>query len=174
MFARRRPISEWSHGQIRQQVVNCYTSDPDSDAVRAVVVLHQDERLLPRNSAKQAAMEAAEAGEEFHGLPPYLAFAMKLDDEDRADVLLGGFSNAVQDYGGFASPREAAAFALEWIGPDATPFPFENIPGIYQAAFIEYVTGKPVEITPAIWMWALPATGDMVPVRQFPSRIDGE
>lgn len=175
MFRRRRPLNEWSPAQIRDQIVNCFTSEPDYDDVRAVVVLRQDEKLLPKDASAQAAAEAKQAGEVFDGIPPYMAFALAFDDEDRVDIFMGGtFTVAVREWAGFETPTEAAKYAAEWIGAGVQMFPFENIPGLYQAAFMEFVTGREYDMGALTFAWALPAVGEYVPMRVFPPKLDGD
>ena len=61
--------------------------------------------------------------------------------------------------------------AQEWVGSASLELPFENIPGIYQAAFFEFIYGRREEPHPTWFMWALPAEGEYVPIREFPPRV---
>ena len=173
MFRRRRPLNEWSFDLIREQVVQCFTSDPDNDDVRAVVVFHQDLDLLPKNAEKQAAREATEAGEPFEGIPPYMAFACGFDDDDRVEIFMGGnMTVVVREWQGFQTVRDAARYAAHWVGEGGQPMPFENIPGLYQSAFMEFITGREYDMGMMTFAWTLPAVGDYVPMRQFPPKLD--
>jgi len=76
--------------------------------------------------------------------------------------------------------RQALRMAAGRAGSDAPVhrgehglvLPFQNISGLYQAAFFAYLTGREPEFTPLTFMWALPAVGDHVPVRKFPGSFD--
>lgn len=149
LLRRRRPLNEWSFDLIRKHIVSCFTSDLDHDDVRAVVVLHQDESLLPKDAPKQAAAEADEAGEPFDGIPSYMAFAFGFNDDDRVELFMGGvMTTVVREWTGFNTPIEAARYAAGWCGEGAKVFDFENIPGLYQAAFMEFITGKEYDLGP--------------------------
>jgi hypothetical protein len=169
-------MNEWSPSLIRQQIVQCFTTDPDDDEVRAVVVLHQDLDLLPKDTLKRAADEATASGEPFEGVPAYMAFAFGFDDEDRVEIFMGGNLTVVlRESAGFHSPQEAARYAAGWVGEGGRIMPFENIPGLYQSALMEFITDREYDIGPLIFAWTLPAAGAYVPVRQFPPKIsDGD
>jgi hypothetical protein len=164
LLRRRRPLNEWSFDLIRKQIVSCFTSDPDDEHVRAVVVLHQDEALLPKDAPKLAAAEAGDAGEPFEGIPPYMAFAFGFNDDDRTEIFMGGdMTTVVREWAGFKTPTEAERYAAAWCGEGAKVFDFENIPGLYQAAFMEFITGKEYDLGPLTFAWTLPAVGDYGP-----------
>jgi len=168
-------MKDWSPGLIREQIVQCFTSDPDDADVRAVVVLHQDLELLPKDIEKQAAREATEMGEPYTGIPPYMGFAFGFDDDDRVGLFMDGDMTVVVREGrAFQTPTDAAAFAEDYCGPGTHVLPFENIPGLYQSAFMEFITGREYDMGPLTFAWTLPAVGDYVPMMQFPPKLTGD
>jgi hypothetical protein len=172
VFRRRRPIHEWTRQQLLDQVSACFTSDPDVEEVRAAVVLHQSLDLLPKDTEKKAEAEVAEAGEIFDGFKEYVTFMFAFAEEDRVEVFMeGNLAALVYQWEPSHSLDEAKNQGHEWVGSAGLGLPFENIPGIYQAAFFAFIYGRPEEPHPTWFMWALPAVGDYVPVREFPPRV---
>ena len=59
------------------------------------------------------------------------------------------------------------------MGEDAERFPFNGLPGVYQAAYVACVRGVPVEPHESEFMWALmdsDSEADYVAVREFPPK----
>lgn len=174
LLRRRQHPSKWSAKRWKQLIRVCFTSDPDREDVKASVIVHWDLNLLPKDTVRLAQQEAAEEGEEWAGFRDHACFLFGFDDEDRVTIFMGGeLAVCVRGMLQSRSLEEAAADAREWVGAGALELPFENIPGLYQAAFFEYVTGEESDIGPAMFMWALPPVGDVVPIRQFPPDVSG-
>lgn len=174
MFKRRRELDQWPAAQLREHVVACFTTDPDADEVRAAVILHQDPALLPKDAPARARAEIEANGEEWKGFPEYVTFCFGFDDSDRVDIFMDG-NNAVtvREWRSTPNLADASSHASEWIGEELHQFPFENIPGLYQAAFFQVITGHEHDVG-LTWMWCLPPMGDFAPVRRFPPVLDTE
>jgi hypothetical protein len=65
----------------------------------------------------------------------------------------------------------ARAIAAEWVHA-AEPMGFEYLPGVFQAAFVQFVTGIRQEPHETQFMWALPSDADYMPMREFPPKVD--
>jgi hypothetical protein len=148
-------------------------SDPDQLEVRAAAVLHQDPRLMPRNAEELAAREAAEQREDFQGLADFMVFKLAFEEDDRGALYMDGDPSClIYELEGAASPEGANALAWAWVGATGITCSFEHLPGVYQAAYISYLRGDPVEPDPTQMMWALPSErADAVPIREFPPRL---
>jgi hypothetical protein len=101
-----------------------------------------------------------------------VVFNFGFDNEDRTS-LYGDHDRTVlvREVDVARDLPSAVASAQAWVGKAGEQFPFQNIPGVYQAAFVEFVTGNRVEMSETEFMWALPAEGDHVPFREFPPRL---
>jgi hypothetical protein len=173
MLVRRRPLNEWSSDRIREQILRCYVTDPDLEDVRACVLLEVDERLLPRNAARQAAEQAEEAGEPFDGLPPYRVYCFAFRPEDRARIFSEGeVAVTVHDEQSFHSRRAAAQHALRWVGDHSCVCDFEHVPGLYQAGLMEHITGRTYDIGMAVVEWVVPTNRGKAAVRRFPPPVE--
>jgi hypothetical protein len=127
---------------------------------------------LPKDASARAEAAAVERGEPFQRIPPYTAFCFGLEGPDSVDLLSGDLALAMRESCGFDSPEAAAPYAAGWVGENGLLLPFDNIPGLYQAAFFEFITGRPTEYGPSTFVWMLPAVGEHVPVRKFPGNFD--
>jgi hypothetical protein len=157
-----------------QQSVICLASDPDELEVRSAIVLHQDPRLLPPNALEPARAEAEESGEPFAGLPEFVVLTFAFSEDDRVALYMDGdrkclvYGVEVAD-----SLSDAERHAREWVGAGSVELPFRHLPGVYQAAFIEYVTGADLPPHESEFAWVLPTAGgegEHMPFREFPPR----
>jgi hypothetical protein len=63
----------------------------------------------------------------------------------------------------------------EWVGANGFETPFRYLPGVYQAAFVAYVTGSHPDAHPSEFMWATPGEdpgSEWLPFREFPPRLE--
>jgi hypothetical protein len=106
------------------------------------------------------------------GFSEYVTLCFGFDDFDREAIFLDA-NNAVtvREWRSTPNLADATSYASEWIGEGLHQFPFENIPGLYQAAFFDVITGREHHVG-LTWLWCLPAIGDHVPVRRFPPVLD--
>jgi hypothetical protein len=142
-----------------------YHGDPDQRYVRAAIVLRYATERLPRE-------QAAEFGSD----PMFGTYKIDFDDEDRVEVYMGGdLGRLVREVENFEKVEDAAAAAIEWVGAKPSGVAFCYLPGLYQAAFFEAVTG-----VSRVWSglqnhWAVPgdqAEAGAVPLRRYPPHVD--
>jgi hypothetical protein len=72
------------------------------------------------------------------------------------------------------TPAAAKACAQDWVGDGGIEVPLTYLPGIYQMAFIDYVTGQSQEAHETEFMWALPPTDGnaYLAFREFPPKVE--
>jgi hypothetical protein len=148
--------------------------DPTQYNVRGCVVLHQDPELLPRDLAKNTP-GASNA--------PYVAVRLDTTDRQLFSYVMDGMGPRALavDHHGSESLDEAKRLSFDWCGEAARTVPFANIPGVYQAAFISFITGREPELGELLLLWIQPdETGGHVLVRNYPpglhqdERFDGK
>lgn len=127
MFKRRRDITDWPVRQIASQTVACFTSDPDQFEVRAAVVLHLDPSLLPKGVESVA----------------FNVFGFAFDHDDRVGLYMDVDPTVlVKMHEGAETLDEAEQLALGWCGDGASKRPLRNVPGVYQVAYMQRITGN--------------------------------
>jgi hypothetical protein len=77
----------------------------------------------------------------------------------------------VRDVDTFADLVEAGLAGERWIGGAPTATTLRFLPGIYQAAFFEWITGVPRAWNELQLLWALDSGSDLVPTREYPPRL---
>ena len=159
MFKRRRDITEWPVRQIAKQTVACFTSDPDEWEVRAAVVLDLEPSLLPKDAESVA----------------YNAIGFAFEHDDRVSLYMDHDPPAlVKSIQGAETLDEAKQLAAEWCGASASERPLRNIPGIYQVAYMQRITGNGDLGGSGEFGWAIErgAEGYDI-VREFPPKLKG-
>jgi hypothetical protein len=131
-------------------VVSCFCSHPDEIEVRSSVVLHDGE-------------DPAQ---------PFGIVNLGFSDDDRPAIYMDGDLTAlVYEVHRAPSVTSAEAMALEWIA-SAEKMDFRYLPGVYQAAYVEFVTGIPQEPHESHFAWALPPVNGMHPFCRFPPDVN--
>ena len=162
----RLPLAEWPLADFVEDMQAVYHGDPDQRYVRAAIVLRYATERLPRE-------QAAEFGSD----PMFGTYKIDFDDEDRVEVYMGGdLGRLVREVENFEKVEDAAAAAIEWVGAKPSGVAFCYLPGLYQAAFFEAVTGVSRAWNELLSWWAVPgdqAEADIVPVCiRYPPRVD--
>lgn len=160
MFKRRRDITEWPVRQIAKQTVACFTSDPDEYEVRAAVVLDLDPSLLPQGVESVA----------------YNAIGFSFEHEDRIGIYAEANPTVlVKSIQGAETLDDAKRLAAEWCGSSASERPLRNIPGVYQVAYMQRITGNADLGGSGEFGWAIERgkKGYDI-VREFPPKVKEE
>ncbi len=161
MFKRRKHVTEWSVGTIAKQTVACFTSDPDQLDVRAAVVLHLDPELLPRNVQSVA----------------YNMIGFAFNEDDRIGIFVEADPTCCAKWlQGADTLDEAKQLAAGWCGEGASERPLRNLPGIYQVAYMQRMTGDEDLGGAGQFGWAIARGSEGMDIcREFPPRlVDGE
>lgn len=162
MFKRKRDITDWPVHQIANQTVACFTSDPDEYEVRAAAVLHLDPSLLPKD------VEAV----------GFNVFGFAFDHDDRIGLYMEVDRTVlVKMHEGAETLDEAEELALGWCGDGSSKRPLRNIPGVYQVAYMQQITGNRELGGSGEFGWAIergPKGYDVI--REFPPKVkdDGD
>jgi hypothetical protein len=132
---RRRPIERWSPQQLvdHVEVAFAYRYEETNNFL-AALVLHQDPRLLPRRSAR----EAMDEGQFFPDI------VLEYATTDGA-MVAWGMSRVIEDdmlvdVAGFTGKEQVRKDAAERL-PNAEPLSFGQLPDIIRAAFIHGTRG---------------------------------
>jgi hypothetical protein len=169
VFKRRRHVNRWPVSQLVRQVDCCVASDPEQREVHAVIVLHQDPDLLPKDAAKWAQEAAGDPREQ---LAEYVMFGLFFEEIDREALYMDGDPAClVKMIDGLMNQGEARDAAREWVGPTAQELPFHQLPGIYQTAFVKHVVGYQADLDALEMAWYLPGGNGLSLVRDFPPRL---
>jgi hypothetical protein len=160
VFKRRRHVTEWSAGQIAEQTVACFTTDPDEYEVRAAVVLRLDPALLPKDVESVA----------------YNVLGFAFNEDDRVGLYVEVDPTILVKMQEGAETLDAAKqLALGWCGDGASERSLRNIPGVYQVAYMQRITGNRDLGGSGEFGWAI-ETGkkgyDVV--REFPPKLTEE
>ena len=152
-----------------QRTVRCFTSDPNILGVRSAVVLHLDPELLPKGWLEDAA--ARDQGEDLGGRPEYLVACFAFDESDRYRLVMDlDRQHLIYDRKPELSLNAAELMAREWIGGGVQEHVFTELPGIFQAAYHDWLTGRRGDVDMTTNIWAVPVsnTPDVFAVREFP------
>jgi hypothetical protein len=169
---RRRDLFAWPWEQVMRQTVYCVASDPwDLDA-RAAIVLHLDPELLPTGWLAAAAERAQGRGQDVPGgTPEYVVLGFAYEaGTDRSRLLMDGErSHLIYENAQTTSRKAASELAENWVGGKADERPFRELPGIYQAAFHDWITQRRGAIDHTTFTWIFPAPKpDYFTLREFP------
>jgi hypothetical protein len=160
MFKRRRDVTDWPVGQIAKQTLVCFTSDPDQYEVRAAAVLHLDPSLLPKDIKSVA----------------FNVFGFAFHHDDRIGLYMDVDPTVlVKMQEGTETLDEAEELALGWCGDGASKRSLHNIPGVYQVAYMQRITGNRELGGSGEFGWAIergPNGCDVV--REFPPKVNDE
>ena len=172
---RRKPFERWTPADVAGDVETAFFGDFSQRYVRAAVVLRYAPERLPKADAEAWLAEAtADYGE--NGIPTYGVFAFDFNDADRAALYMDHDPTVlIRDIEVKFDLSEAVAAARQWTGDKTTEAEFQNIPGVYQTALIEAITG-----TSRLWegslssSWHFPSDGRHVVCRKYPPPVGDE
>jgi len=174
LFRRHKSFSAWTPAEIAGDVERAFVGDPEQTYLRSAVVLQSAPERLPAADAKKWADEAsAENGG--RGVPPYLIYKFDCADGDRERIYLEDENLAllVREVDVAFELNAAVALAREWTGEKSMEAAkFAHIPGIYQAALIEAITGTRrswESFLVGYWCWP-EGDGQLALVRPYPPR----
>jgi hypothetical protein len=175
LFRRHKSFSAWTPAEIAGDVERAFVGDPEQPYLRAAVVLRSAPERLPAADAKKWADEAsAENGG--RGVPPYLIYKFGCADGDRERMYLEGDNVAllVREVDVAFDLTAAVALAREWTGEKTMEAAkFAHIPGVYQAALIEALTGTRRSWESYLfsyWCWPSEEGSQFAIVRPYPPR----
>jgi hypothetical protein len=156
-----------------EQTVTCLIGDPWEKDPRAAAVLHLSPDLLPKGWLESAADAAHTRDQDVEGLPEYLVICFGFNpDRDRVPLVMDGDRLClIHDRRSAPTHDGAIAKAGDWVGPKANVCEFKHLPGPYQAAYHDWLTGTRWDSDPTSTMWVLPPPGP-VPEGYYPVRPD--
>jgi hypothetical protein len=168
MLGRRKPLHKWTPVEVVADVETAFFGDSDQRNVRAAVVLkYAYERLTKADRAVWEADAAAEFGD--RGLPTHGVFKFDFDDGDRMALFMDHDKSVlVRDVEAVFGVEQAVVTAVAWVGEPHTEAVITNIPGVYQAALIEAVTGVERAWNEEDLGWWLPGDGPPYIYRKYP------
>ncbi len=178
LFRTRKPVSAWTPAEIAGDVETAFVGDPNQTYLRAAVVLRSAPERLPRADAKKWADEAS-AENDGRGIPPYLVYKFDYAEGDGFRMYLEGppgddVALLVREVAEAFDPSGATALAREWTGEKAMEAAkFAHIPGVYQAALIEAITGTRRSWESYLfsyWCWPSEEGSQFAIVRPYPPR----
>ena len=172
---RGKPFEKWTPAEVAADVEAAFFGDFDHRYVRAAVVLRYAPQRLPKVDVEAWFAEAtAEHGE--RGIPPYGVFTFDFDDGDRVALYVDHDPTVlIRDIDVKFDLPDAVAAARHWTGDKTTEAEFRNIPGVYQTALIEAITGTSRRWEGSLSMsWHLPGGGEYVVCRKYPPRAGDE
>jgi hypothetical protein len=154
MFKRKR--SQRQERQAAQEalasLISCFISDPNNFDVRSSVVLHDGQDPSQ----------------------PIGVVNFGFSDDERQAVYMDGDLSVLVYQAQLAQDRPTAeAIALDWVG-GGDQVDFRYLPGVYQAAYVQFITGCVPEPNETQFAWALPPVGDMHMFRKFPPPVDAD
>jgi hypothetical protein len=164
----RQPQDKWTPAEVAADVETAFYADADQPYVRAVAILRYAYERLPKAVLKSWEADAAteRPGRE---MPSHGVFKFDLSDDDRFALDMDhDKSIVIRDVDVAFGLDEAGAIALAWVGEPHTQVHFENIPGLYQSALIEAVTGVERFWNEFEISWWLQGEGQYVPFRKYP------
>jgi hypothetical protein len=143
MLRRRRELSDWPWERVMRQTVSCFTTNADEVEVRAAIVLHLDPDLLPKGWVERAAAAARDRGQEVDGPPVYLVACCGFAESDRYRLFMDlDRQHLIYDRRPAHSLDAAALVAREWVGDNVQERVFRELPGVFQAAYHDWLTGR--------------------------------
>ena len=165
----RRPQHKWTPSEVASDVEAAFHGDTSETFVRAAAIVRYPYERMTKETVAQWEQDAAEDWPD-KGLPTHGAFLFDLDDDIKFSLFMDHDHTApidhVESRHSFEEARDAAR---EWIGePCEEAAAFRFLPGLYQAALIEMVTG--VERDWGLyWLgWEFPGDGPYIPYRSYP------
>jgi hypothetical protein len=158
--------------EVAADVEAAFHGDADQRYVRAAAILRYAYERLPKAVLKSWEADAA-ADHPGRGMPSHGVFRFDLSDDDRFALdVEQDTSSVIRDVEVAFDLDEAGALAVAWIGKPYTQVHFENLPGVYQAALIEGVTGVERFWNEFQISWWLKGDGPYVLFRKYPPPHD--
>jgi hypothetical protein len=169
----RRPQAKWTPVEVARDVEGAFYGDSGKANVRAAAIV----RFAYERMSKKDLADWTQAAENEHpgrGLPTYGIFKFDFDEGDRVTLYMEHDRSVLirEVESAFGDLHEAGAKAAAWVGSPYTQCHFENIPGVYQAALIESMTGVERSWSEFEMSWWLPGEEPYVPFRKYPPRTD--
>jgi len=168
VLRRRRKHDGWSWDQILGQTVACFATSFWEHEARAAIILHVDPATAPAEWAQAQAEDRTSDG----SLKEYGVFCYAYSHKnDFIRVVMDGDRQAtLHEIQWLVSLPDAEAFARQWLGDDAKRRPFEELPGLYQAAYHDRLTAQrwDADQTTNVWMESEDGVPDFLVVREFP------
>jgi hypothetical protein len=165
---RRQPQEKWTPAEVADDVEAACYGDADQPYVRAAAILRHAYERLPKAVLKSWEADAA-AEYPGRGMPSHGVFKFDLSDDDRFALdMEHDKSVVIRDVDVAFDRDEADAIAVAWVGEPHTRCHLQNIPGTYQSALIEAVTGVPRFWNEFEISWWLQGDGPAVVTRNYP------
>jgi len=153
-------------------VESAFYGDADQRHVRSAAVVRYAYERLRKETLKSWEADATSEHPD-RGMPSHGVFKFDFDDDDRFALYMEHDTAAViREVEVAFDIDEATATARGWVGEPCTQCHFVNIPGAYQAALIEAVTGVPRFWNEMAISWWLPGDGPYVPFRKYPPPLN--
>jgi hypothetical protein len=170
---RRKALRDWTPLDVVSDVEAAFFGDADQRTVRAAAVMRYTYGRMKKSDI--AEWEAEAAAESPPGtLKSHAVFMFDFDDVDHIALYMDNESTvlirAMQPVDG---SDEGRTLALGWVGEPHTETDITHIPGVYQAAMIEFVTGVQRLWNQETLAWWLPGSdGPGLVYRKYPPRTD--
>ena len=135
----RKSYEDWSVEDVFNAVRQCFCGELDDRHVRATASIHNAHDELPK-----ADIAEWQGLIEIHGydtIPPISVFYFDFDDSDRFEHDHGDPQTFLRGLEYVPDARTAQQSAKEWVGEAARECSFMHIPGAYQCAFYQVITG---------------------------------
>jgi hypothetical protein len=168
----RRSLDKWSPAEIAADVESAFHGDPQQQFVRAAVVVRYAYERMPKDTIAKWKKDAVEdyPGK---GLPTHGVFMFDLAEDRYFALHMDRDSSAVIDeVRAVHGLQEACEAAEAWVGEPCEEVSLMNVPGIYQSAMIEMVTGVERDWNEFRLSWWFPGDQQYVPYRQYPPPAD--
>jgi hypothetical protein len=172
-LGKRKERRDWKPRDVISDVEAAFFGDANKRTVRAAAIVRN---AYERMTKKEVTLwEADAATESPSGLRSHAVFLFDFDEVDRPTLYMDGdrsvLIRTVQPADGIADGR---AVALDWVGKPSEETDITHIPGAYQAALIEFVTGVERLWNQEALGWWLPHDGPGPPYvfRNYPPNTD--
>jgi len=161
----RKPLAKWAPVEVLNDVEAAFFGDSEQRGVRAAAVLRYVYGRLPK---REVAKWEAEV-EDDRGLPSHGVFEFDFDEEDRFSLYMEHDKSVlIRNVERAFGIDGAVAAARAWVGEPCTETNMWNLPGIYQSALVEAVTGVERFWNEEELIWWLPGEGEARVVRKYP------
>jgi len=169
---RRQPQEKWTPIEVMTDVELAFYGDADQRYVRSAAVVRYAYERLPNETLK-AWKADAESEHPGRGMPSHGVFKFDFGEDDRFALYMEHDTSAViREIEVAFDLDEASTAARGWVGESHTKCHFMNIPGVYQAALIEAVTGVARFWNEIEMSWWFPGDGPYVPFKKYPPPLN--
>ncbi|HME03122.1 MAG TPA: hypothetical protein VKG38_08840 [Solirubrobacteraceae bacterium] len=173
LFKKGKRFGQWSPAEVADGVEFAVVGDPEELYLRSAVVLRSaPERLPPKDAAAWA--EALDTETDGRGIPPYFVFKFHCEDGERGRIVSQRehYSLLIRVITWAFDRDSAMRIACDWTKEKTmVAVSFAYIPGVYQAALIEAVTGTPRTWQGYLmshWCWVDGVDYEHALVRRYP------